>query len=331
MTINDIKLMLIFNTIIKMNYSTKLHTIIDNFQTEFTLLQYNVDQSMREEATSETKWNNRYPRVKKLIDEVNADIVCLQEMRKLPDTISVNHFLALFPQYSNILEYRNAHPLAFGQAILYKPEKFYPLQTVKRWLSETPNTVSESWTSTPSSGYIVVGTQFMPVHDTKVVVNTKPFWVFNVHFGMEEELKTRSCFKLLEITNTIANGDEYIISGDFNFFPDKDGSRQREILTNELKDLGQHAHTLTGKHIEGTFVGYEHDEYKANLNHMISRLDNVFSTNLVHGYNPTLYTKTMHYNEPIELTTRDFPSDHLPLVINIVIKNHSHVVMKLDT
>lgn len=64
----------------------------------FTILQYNVDQAMREEKVPITKWNVRYPRIQKLINEVNADIVCLQEMRKLPDTISVNKFLSSFDQ-----------------------------------------------------------------------------------------------------------------------------------------------------------------------------------------------------------------------------------------
>ena len=52
---------------------------------------------------------------------------------------------------------------------------------------------------------------------------------------------------------------------------------------------------------------------------MVSRLDHIFSSNGVVGNNPLLYTKTMLEIEPEELKTRNYPSDHLPLVINITI------------
>jgi hypothetical protein len=46
-----------------------------DFNKEFKILQYNVDQSMREEKVPMTKWNNRVSRVEKLILDANADIV----------------------------------------------------------------------------------------------------------------------------------------------------------------------------------------------------------------------------------------------------------------
>ena len=155
------------------------------------------------------------------------------------------------------------------------------------------------------------------MEEGKIVANLPPFWVFNVHFGLEEDLKTKSCHKLLEIVKDATKGQEFIICGDFNFFPDRDGNKQRAILTAELKDLGRGAKTLSGKECEGTFVGYEHDEFKADLKNMISRLDHIFASTKVTGHSPVLYTKTMLDVEPVELTTRDTPSDHLPLFINI--------------
>ena len=50
----------------------------------FRVLTYNVDQAVREEAYIETRWNNRYKRIQALIHDIDADVVCLQELRRLP-------------------------------------------------------------------------------------------------------------------------------------------------------------------------------------------------------------------------------------------------------
>ena len=301
---------------------SSLYTTDSEFKPEFKVLQYNVDQAMREEKFEGTKWNNRCERVEKLIIDVNADVVCLQEMRRLPDAHkSVNQFLASFVDYYFDVTYRNSNLLSFGQAILYKPDKLYAMKTIKRWLSDTPDVVSDSWSVAAGGscgfGYVVMGTQFMFVKNGLLVDNVDPFWVFNTHFSLDEDVKTKSSKKLLEIVKEVAGDQQFIVCGDFNFFPDKDGAVQREILTTELHDLGKGALTLGGKHVEGTFVGYEHDAFKADLSNMISRLDHVFGSSGVVGTNPTLYTKTMLTEEPEELTTRKYPSDHLPLVVNI--------------
>jgi len=300
---------------------SNLYVNVPEFSLKTKVLQYNVDMAMREEAHEATKWANRSSRVKSLIKDVDADIVCLQEMRRLPENPSINRFLAEFDDYRFQLEYRNSSALSFGQAILYKPEKYYPLKSVKYWLSATPDVVSDTYAvkagGTTGFGYIVFGLKFLPMVDGKIVENAKPLWVFNTHFGLEEDLKTQSCHQLLKIINKEVDKDNFVVCGDFNFFPDRDGGKQRAILTEHWQDLGQGAKTLGGRSVEGTFVGYDHDAFKADLNNMISRLDHIFSSQCLTGVNPTLYTKTMLPKEPKELTTRDYPSDHLPLVIEI--------------
>lgn len=301
-----------------------LYTSDLTYLPEFKLLQYNVDQAMREEKFPDTKWNNRVDRVEKLILDTKADIVCLQEMRQLPDSVkTVNQFLSSFSDYYFTVEYRNSNLLSFGQSIMYKPDKFFQTHSIKRWLSDTPEIMSDTWSQTAGGscgfGYIVMGSRFRFVNDGRVVENTKPFWVFNTHFALDEEVKRKSCIKLLEIVYEIAGNESFVICGDFNFFPDKDGALHRSILTEKLLDLGKGATTLSGKHVEGTFVGYEHDEFKADLTNMVSRLDHIFGSKDVIATDPKLYTKTMMDEEPKELTTRLYPSDHLPIICNIII------------
>jgi endonuclease/exonuclease/phosphatase family metal-dependent hydrolase len=330
--------------------NSNLYVNDPTYKFDYKVLQYNVDQAVREEEFEATKWNNRYPRVKQLIDAVDADIVCLQEMRwlgdanhlargpcrdplQLPNTLSVNRFLASFDQYHSKVEYRNGSPLAFGQAILYKPQKLFPLKVVTRWLSDTPEVPSDTWpikpNGSPGFGYLVLGVQFLPVKEevsvvngrtatcVKFIANATPFWVFNTHFGMEEDIKDKSCVALLKIVKGLVGTDEFLVCGDFNFFSDRDGEKQRAVLTQEWNDLGKGARTLGGKEVSGTFIGYDHDQFKADLKTCGSRLDHVFSSRGLTAVEKVLYTRTMLEEEPEELTTRLYPSDHLPLVVRV--------------
>jgi endonuclease/exonuclease/phosphatase family metal-dependent hydrolase len=303
------------------NNNQDLYVTLNKPVTEFKFLQYNVDMAVREEQFENTKWISRKDRVTKLVNEVDADIVCLQEMRQLPNNDPINKFLSGFDRYQYDLGYRNASTLSFGQATLYKPEKFYAMKTVKQWISDTSDVISDTYKNNTGFGYLVLGTKFYHVHEGKIVKDNAPFWVFNTHFGLDEGLKTYSCKKLVEIVKNIAGNDNVIISGDFNFFPDRDEKVQRSILTEHFNDSGVGAKTLSGKEVIGTFVGYEHDNFKASFDNMVSRLDNVFTGGNVAGTNPILYTKTMLDEEPEEFTTRNYPSDHLPLVVTMTLGN----------
>jgi endonuclease/exonuclease/phosphatase family metal-dependent hydrolase len=278
---------------------------------------------MREEQFENTKWMNRKDRVKALIEHINADIVCLQEMRQLPDAITVNSWLGSLSKYRYQIAYRNASMLAFGQATLYDPKKFFLSKVEFKWLSDTPDVVSDTWAlekgGTTGFGYVVLCTQFRLVSDDgKILSDVEPFWVFNIHFGLEEELKTKSAHKLVALVYSVSEGQQFIISGDFNFFPDKDGAKQRAILAKHFVDCGNSAKTSrNGKQVEGTFIGYEHDQFKADLSNMVSRLDHVWCSKLINVSNPILHTETMLPDEPEELTTRETPSDHLPLSVDV--------------
>ena len=317
--------------------NNKIQIKIENFENKFTLLTYNIDQAVREEKYEETKWKNRKEFIKKLIIEVNADIVCLQELRKLykDDEETTEMFLALLSKelnYRFIVDYRNAGELAFGNAILWKYKKFAMIKHKIKYLSETPNIISDTWSENYGFGAIINGVLLYPVKNEKIIINSNPFWIFNTHFPLEEEFKTKSCKFLVEYLGKLK--EEWLLCGDFNFFEDKDlnsdkkvfGSKQREILTKEgeFQDLCKDSKTLGGKKIVGTFIGFNHDEFKSDLDNMNSRLDHIFSSKNIKGSNASQYTRSMKkdFKEDIEeeLTHRNYPSDHLPQLIEIYIK-----------
>lgn len=311
-----------------------LNIIVPYFNPTLKIMSYNIDKSHREEQHENTKWINRMSFVRKMINKVGADIVCLQELREVANTPTDQQFLSGFEQYRFILQYRNPSfispnaPLetSFAQAILYDFKKMFPLQSFQKWLSDTPDMVSDSWSANPSKarGATVLCVQFQLTDQGRIVKNRSPFWVFNVHFELSEPEKTKSCYKLLEIIKEVAKDQPYIVCGDFNFFPTNfiktaQGEQQRKILTDQMQDLGKGAVTSQkGKKLEGTFVGYEHDQFKAELNEVITRTDHIFASNGVEPVgNAILHTETMRDKEPEELTTRNLPSDHLPLSVDI--------------
>jgi endonuclease/exonuclease/phosphatase family metal-dependent hydrolase len=273
---------------------------------KFLFASYNVGKARREEAHEETKWMRREARVAALIRLINADIVCLQEMRALPNTTPTTQFLAELGYYYE-LGYRTASPIAFGQAILYNPAKFFVLETKRKWISATPDEPVED----PNTSSLLLGVRFHPVEGGALDKTQTPFWVWNAHFQLDEQWKTDACTLLKGI---IHSEEPYFVAGDLNLFPDRRAAEQRAILA-FLQDLGAGARTSqAGRLCEGTFVGYEHDEFKADLANMVSRLDHILGSEHWTAAAPTLWTQTMMSPEPAELSVRNaMPSDHLPL------------------
>lgn len=303
----------------KMN--NNISTVVQGFKSTLTFLQFNVNKGIEGEKNADKypaySWNNREDRVIALVEEVNADIVCLQELRELPNTKPVEEFLFRLTKfgYRYVIQAPNPGSMAFAQVILWKKDKFFMDKMETKWLSSTPDVVSDDWNERRKFGHVLVGVRLTPVQGDKVISNAKPLFVFNTHFSMEEPFKTKAAENIVKMMNSIS--DNYILAGDFNFFPDPlPGDKQRELITQHLTDCGLGAKSLGGKELKGTFVGIETDAFKAPLPDLNnSRLDHVFCTKNLKVQNCVLYTKTMLQPEPEELTSREFPSDHLPLVV----------------
>ena len=131
------------------------------------------------------------------------------------------------------------------------------------------------------------------------------------------------------IIKEVCDDERAIVAGDFNFFPDRDGGKQRAILTHSnmlaitLWDVGGkmwNETSQTSRPLEGTFVGYDHDEFKCkDLSQPSSRLDHIFlKGDVMVASHLKLCTETMLVPEPPELSCRDLlPSDHLALLVEL--------------
>lgn len=310
--------------------SNKLYTTT-NSTLELTLTQYNVDQAVREEQVEQTKWNNRKDQVKRLILDTKSDLVHLQEMRALDGNESPEQWLSSFGYpWRSIVAYRNPSQYSFGQATLYDSSKLFPVQVLQKWLSDTPDAPSDNWTDAKGNsgfGSVVLMTKFIPVVKTgglsseRLVENVKPFWSVNVHFPLDEEVKTKCCLKLIELLDNYCQDSPVVLSGDFNFFPDLQGGTHLAIMERNLSNASSKLITTSGRSITGTFVGYPHDAFCAkDSTQPTSQLDYIFTRNISHLGDVIVSTKTMLETEPEELTEAyKLPSDHLPLTIKFTL------------
>lgn len=292
-------------------------------------------------------WLSRLDRIESLICKYDADIVCLQELRKLPEC--ADPVIWLYQTFGNKYEIfyskRNSSDLAFGQAIMWKKDKFSPLDYKKKWISPTPDIPSNGFQSNGKGfGQIALGVLLHPCANEKFLRGAKSFWVWNAHLLLEEDLKTKSCMMLCDLVKGLTH--ESVFVGDFNLFPDKEGPKQFDILMEVFNNLTQWALTSQGQvPIRGTFIGTKNDKFrrkiekirelepeigieKAIANILDSKLDQVLGTSGIKLVGtPLVITETMLPKEPKEFDVMvdgqlviDYPSDHMPVLTKFVLQ-----------
>jgi endonuclease/exonuclease/phosphatase family metal-dependent hydrolase len=311
-------------------FATKVpNTITDRILKVAT---FNISNAMRDEKVLETKWSNRQQAVFDLICRIDADIICLQELRNLPGEETVEQFLARFTNYRSEVAYRNPTDLSFAQAIMWKPDRVFPQQSMRQWLSQTPNQLSDSATiplDKPSPGYLLQGIEFLFVSNGKVLVNEShgqphPFYIFNVHMPVGEDEKNHCTPILRDRIQQITQKKPFMVCGDFNTFDDLDGPKQREVLSKAgWIDMGKHMISTTDESIvKGTFIGYMQDDHHAeDPSHPTSRLDHIWASDgrVVNmerhgGVNAWMPRVALGPGE-----NNKSPSDHVPLSVEVFI------------
>lgn len=310
---------------------SKFHTSWNSSTIVLVFLTYNVDQAVREESNPATKWSARAARVASLLRDSDAWLMNLQEMRHLDGNPAPESWLAnLGSHYKSIVAYRNPTKYSFGQATVYDTRYLFPIVTITKWLSDTPDVPSDTFLDAKGAtgfGSVVLFIKFAFVSEGKIITNIPSFWSVNVHFALDEDVKTKSSHKLVELLDSVCGRERFILSGDFNLFPDLQGADQYKILlANGMIDCSSQIHTSQeNRRITGTFVGYPHDSFAAkDPRNPTSALDKIFVKNYP-PEDPSIpsiaITQTYNNVEPVELSDPwALPSDHLPLLRQITFK-----------
>lgn len=181
-------------------------------------------------------------------------------------------------------------------AIFYNTNKLKVLKHATFWLSETPKKISVGWDA--SMERICTYALF------KDIKNNQHFWVFNTHFdhrGNEARLQST---KLIVKTIEGLNKKKFpvVLTGDLNLMPE---SKPIQYLASVLNDSKTVSRTKPFGPT-GTFNGFKFDKPVRN------RIDYIFTSKeniIVNKYAVLSDSKDCKY-----------PSDHLPVLVNISIK-----------
>lgn len=290
---------------------------------------FNLANSLLDEKSETTNFFLREPLILDTIDKMKCDILAVTELRPYQNRVSkelcsISSFLGKIAGYDHIYEYMNATPLSFAMGILYCRSKVYPVKTVKYWLSETPETPSDTWGN--GFGRILLGAKFYPVVNSNINLGAKPLWVYTAHLGLGEKEKNESVKIIPKLIQNDVGNDDFVFMGDMNFFEDGDrqGSNQRQILVESgMIDVGKDACFSFNSNLKsfGTFIGFEEDAFKSTYETLTgkdhkfsSRLDHIFSSNTLKTSDVTLWVE-----DEQQLIDRKTPSDHLPLLCTAIL------------
>ena len=181
----------------------------------------------------------RAPRLAKVLENYDADVVCLQEF-----TPKWEPFWELLTRgvYDRLHKYRNETVDIEGGPILWKKEKFDCLRTGWFWFSDTPEVESRGWD------------QICPCYRICLYVilrektSGKTFTVMNTHFGFGDQCQVASARLITDYSKKLSSYPTFVV-GDFNATPVTPAYQK---MTEAFTDVNM----ATAKDTSITFHGY---------------------------------------------------------------------------
>lgn len=184
--------------------------------------------------------------------------------------------------------------------VFFRKERFDMVRTITFWLSDTPEVPgSKGWGA--SLPRIVT---WMELVDKKTHSH---FFNFNTHFAHDSDTaRVMSAEILMRCVDSIAHGDPFIITGDFNMLPSSEGY---SILTgpDESVPLLKDTYFITEKGPSGpdyTFNGFSDKPGKG-------RVDYIFVRNGM---------KVLNHRTAVKKENGVYISDHWPVVAVVAYK-----------
>ena len=213
---------------------------------DIKIMSYNVRVYSPLTDTGEKDLNQRYPRIKERISDMDPDIICMQEFTSF-------HMELFNPDYSEnygyVLTYRSQVSIDTlipeATPIFYKKDKFELLDSGTFWLSETPEVISKGW----DASYYRICTWVK----LKVKATNKEFYVYNTHLDWGEIAAPSSIALILE---RMQKDCPCVLTGDMNFTPD---TQYYTTMTTALSDSRITA-TESSMPLNGTTNEYSSDE-----------------------------------------------------------------------
>ena len=181
----------------------------------------------------------RAPRLKKIVDDIDPDIIGLQEYRPQWEEYIERDFLDKYEMFN---KYRATEGWIEGSPILWRKGQFDLLDTGYFWYSDTPDVESECWDTW--------GHKRMCIYCVfKDIASGKRFIYMNTHLGFGDTEQENSAKLLVKIAKALNMMLPLFITGDFNAGPESGAYR---IMTESFKDVN----ALTENDWSETYHGY---------------------------------------------------------------------------
>lgn len=266
------------------------------FVSSFTMAQniriitYNIRFNNPDDGVN--AWPNRSSQVSALLDFHQADIFGLQE--------------ALIDQIEDIqAELPDMYWIGVGRddgqkagefsPLFYNSKKFKAIRQGWFWLSETPEKPGLGWDA--ACNRLCTWVQ---LHDDH---NKTQFMVFNTHFDHQGNKARMESAKLIlqKIKELNTENLPVILTGDFNLTPEQEPIG---VITTELRD-SRPISQEPPYGPTGTFNAFKFDSP------LKARIDYIFVSNRV---------EVKQYGVLTDSKDQRYPSDHLPVFVNIELK-----------
>lgn len=180
-------------------------------------------------------------------------------------------------------------------AILYKKDRFSIVKSGNFWLSETPEVPGKGWDAT-CCNRICSWAEF------KDKQSGKNFYVFNAHFDHQGSVARRESGKLMvEKMKAIAKNVPVICMGDFNSTPETEQIKTISSFLNDTFLISK----MPPYGPVGTFNSFE---FTASMK---DRIDYIFVSK---DFDVSKYAVLTDAKD------QRYPSDHLPVVVNVSLK-----------
>ena len=241
----------------------------------------------------ENDWSHRKDFFTSQIQFYEPDVFGVQEAKpnQVIDIATTLH------QYGCLGIGREGEGKGESSNIYYKKERFTVEESNTFWLSETPNEISKGW----DAAFNRVCTYAL-FNDLQT---KKTFWVFNTHLDHVGEIARTKGIQLILSKIAALNKKNFpvIFMGDFNSEPIEERIISLKKVMDDSKEISQEKPFGPS----GTFNDFKHNEPVTKL------IDYIFISKeaklIVQKYAVLSDSKNLRY-----------PSDHLPVFIEIILK-----------
>lgn len=258
-------------------------------QAQMRVMTYNIKYDDRKDTIN--SWENRRDVIAGLIDFHQVDIFGTQEGLHH----QIEYLQEKLPEFKVVGIGREGGEKGEYSALFYHAGKYDVLEQNTFWLSKTPEQVSVGWDAALP--------RICSWAKLKEKDSGKEFFVFNTHFDHRGEQARENSAKLLVTQIKLIAGDNpVVLTGDFNFTPDRN---PYEILTGNKFEDSYVACPLEPYGITGTFNGFNFCEMPTR------RIDYIFIKNDI---------SVSSYGVLSDNYGLKYPSDHFPVLTELELK-----------